>query len=131
MGRVILAVGALAAAVVAAGLVQRHDPASTLLFPPCPFHWLTGLHCPGCGSLRALHALLNGELTRALRFNALTLAAAPLLIGGVAREAVRIVSGHDPWPVRAPAWTIWSLAALIVAFGILRNLPALAWLAPG
>ena len=27
------------------------EPAASGLFPPCPFHAFTGLHCPGCGSL--------------------------------------------------------------------------------
>lgn len=41
------------------------DPAGSRLFPRCPFLSLTGLRCPGCGSQRALHSLLHGEIARA------------------------------------------------------------------
>ena len=42
------------------------DPEETRLIPACPFLSLTGLLCPGCGSARALHALLHGELAAAV-----------------------------------------------------------------
>jgi len=38
--------------------------------PPCLFTAIFGVQCPGCGSLRALHALAQGDLTAALAFNA-------------------------------------------------------------
>jgi hypothetical protein len=105
------------------------DPATSGLFPPCVFHALTGLHCPGCGSLRALHALLHGDVAQALAFNPLTTAALPLLLLGFVREARRIASGRDlAW--RVPAWMIYGLLALLVVFGIARNLPAGQRLAP-
>ena len=34
------------------------DPTTTRLFPKCAFYALTGFKCPGCGSQRAIHALL-------------------------------------------------------------------------
>lgn len=51
---------------------------------PCPFHWLTGLPCPGCGAARSLRALLAGDVARAFCVNpvgivlAVGLAAVPL-----------------------------------------------------
>lgn len=40
------------------------DPAR-LPFPKCPFKLLTGFSCPGCGSQRATHALLTGDIAGA------------------------------------------------------------------
>ncbi|PYV86056.1 MAG: hypothetical protein DMG90_22080 [Acidobacteria bacterium] len=40
-------------------ILRTSNPASSGIFPPCPFLWLTGFYCPGCGSLRALHQLLH------------------------------------------------------------------------
>lgn len=31
-------------------------------YPPCAFHMLTGLYCPGCGGTRAVRALMHGRL---------------------------------------------------------------------
>lgn len=112
-------------------VLYRYDPATVVLFPPCPFHTLTGWHCPGCGSLRAFHALLQGDWLGALAFNPLTTLAVPLLLVGMARELYRLSRGVDPVRARAPAWTIRALAVLLVVFGVLRNLPAFGWLAPG
>jgi hypothetical protein len=46
------------------------DPAQVPIYPVCLFHRVTGLDCPGCGSLRALHELLHGNLAAAVHFNA-------------------------------------------------------------
>lgn len=40
---------------------------------------LTGFDCPGCGSQRALHALLSGDLVGAWRSNAAFIIALPLI----------------------------------------------------
>lgn len=45
------------------------DPNTDGLFPKCAFYVLTGWKCPGCGSQRALHALLHGDVTAALSQN--------------------------------------------------------------
>jgi len=37
--------------------------------PPCLFTAAFGVRCPGCGSLRALHALAHGDLQAGLAFN--------------------------------------------------------------
>lgn len=37
--------------------------------PKCPFKFLTGLSCPGCGFQRALHALLHGQIHTAVSYN--------------------------------------------------------------
>ena len=36
-------------------------------YPTCPFLAITGWYCPGCGSLRAVHDLLHGDLAGAVR----------------------------------------------------------------
>lgn len=56
------------------------DPSTTRWYPPCVFHWLSGFECPGCGSLRAGHALLRGDVMGALGFNVLIVAVAPLVL---------------------------------------------------
>ena len=73
---------------LAAGIVLRvFDPATSGIFPPCPFHYLTGLYCPGCGSLRAIHHLLHGNLQAAWAMNPLAVLLLPFVGYGLAAEA--------------------------------------------
>lgn len=50
------------------------------IYPPCPFYYLTGLYCPGCGSLRGIHSLLHGNIVKALGYNPLMVLSIPLIV---------------------------------------------------
>ena len=66
--------------IIAAGVILfLFEPTSSKLYPSCPFRLLTGLFCPGCGTLRALHQLLHGHLMTAIDFNPLAIIALPFL----------------------------------------------------
>lgn len=126
-----LALG-LVAGLALAALYFRLDPAQ-YPFPRCPVHWLTGLHCPGCGTQRALHALLNGHFRQAAGFNLLAAAFAPVVVVGLAEE----VRGHLTGVVQRTSWLYrpwfgWGVVGLTVLFTVLRNLPGPlgTWLAP-
>lgn len=56
-----------------------YNPAQTSWFPRCPFYALTGYKCPGCGTLRGLHALLHFKIADALRYNFFMIVSIPLL----------------------------------------------------
>jgi hypothetical protein len=97
------------------------DPEHTPLYPGCAFHRLTGLDCPGCGSLRALHALLHGHPVLAVHDNLLLVISLPVFawLGfRCARNWIRGVPAHSPRPV----W-LWLYLGAWLVFGILRNLP--------
>jgi len=124
---------AISAAAMAALLLCIFDPASSGIFPPCPVHYLTGWYCPGCGSLRALHALLRGDLMRAWAMNPLTVMLLPFLSYGLISEALVRMRGRGlPQPAFS-AGQIRALFVVIVVFGVVRNLPVrpFALLAPG
>ena len=55
--------------VVTAIVYYKFNPADNGWFPRCPVKLLTGWSCPGCGTQRAMHALLNGNIYEALRYN--------------------------------------------------------------
>jgi hypothetical protein len=119
-----LAVALLLGAMV---FLYAHDPADGDGYPVCVFHELTGLHCPGCGTLRAIHQLLHGHLMAALRLNALSVCLLPVLLVVTARNEIAAWRGvtikwHRPrW---VPAGWRWAIVILIIAFGVLRNVPA-------
>jgi hypothetical protein len=57
-----------------------YNPVKVNLFPPCLFHELTGLQCPGCGSQRAIHSLLHLEIKQAFFYNPALCFAIPLVV---------------------------------------------------
>lgn len=122
------------ASVVAAGgaVLFFFDPAWHGFYPFCMFHRMTGLNCPGCGGLRALHQLTHGHLGEAFHLNALVVLGVPLAAFIGARWLWGMASGRSRPLLRTrPLW-LWLALAVLIAFGILRNLPlpALARLSP-
>jgi hypothetical protein len=118
--------GACAAAVLAAVFVLFwFNPSQYAFYPYCVFYKTTGLQCPGCGSLRALHQLLHGNLLEALRLNTLLVLALPGLSIWALRHFLR--QGNGP-SIKKGFW-LWAALAIVLLFGIARNLPPVAvWL---
>lgn len=128
-----LASSLLVGGAVTLGILLCIDPyAPDSVLPPCLFHVITGWFCPGCGSTRALHALLHGRLGTALEMNPLLVVSLPLLgLMSLNAEGWKVPVAWMPvWShVRQPR--TWLIA--ICAFWLLRNVPVgpFAWLAPG
>ncbi len=97
------------------------NPQQHVFYPFCMFHRLTGLLCPGCGSLRAMHELLHAHFLAAVRFNPLLVASVPVLLIWGAKKLLRRANTAPAAQV-SPAW-IWSALGILLAFGIVRNLP--------
>jgi Protein of unknown function (DUF2752) len=114
-----------ACALVAAGMVMLEvfDPATSGVFPPCPLLYLTGWYCPGCGSLRAMHQLLHGNLSAAWALNPLTVLLLPFLTYGIASYALFEIRGQHLPRLFLPAVWIRGFCAMIILFGIARNIP--------
>lgn len=111
----------LAALVVAAVVYFTFDPSHSAWFPKCPFLVLTGYRCPGCGSQRAVHALLTGNLATAWHYNALLVVALPfiaLLLAGLAmrRRYPRFDAALNS------LWVIWTVLVVIIAWWLARNI---------
>lgn len=121
-----------AAGVAAAGyalVAHVVDPYQAGNYPTCPWLLLTGTFCPGCGTLRATHALTEGNLLEALQRNPLTVAAVVLMAMGFARWTRRQWKGEQRMTA-APAWLLYGLFWLIMAFWVARNIPGWTWLSP-
>lgn len=95
------------------------DPRTARFAPVCPLHVTTGLHCPGCGTGRALHALVHGDLGAALRLNVLAVATIPVFLALATRAALRPAE-KLPAP---PRWLRIAVYVLLAAFFVARNLP--------
>lgn len=112
-----------AAGVIGLAAIYLIDPREPGNYPICPFFGLTGWHCPGCGTLRALHHLLHRDIAAAFGFNAYTMLALPAIVYSLSAAALRAYGLPAPPRLFIPAGWIWSLLAAILAFWILRNLP--------
>ena len=111
------------AALPCLALVYARNPEEPGLYPPCLFYSLTGLHCPGCGTLRGLHQLLHGNLLAAIGYNPYSMLALPLI--GYAFLSALLATTWDrrlPTVFVHPA-LIWGLLAAVLAFWALRNVP--------
>lgn len=78
-----------AAVLLAAAVVYALFDPSVNPFPRCIFLQATGYKCPGCGSQRALHALLHGDIAAAWGFNAMLVAAIPVVAAMYIAEIMR------------------------------------------
>lgn len=119
-----------AVAVVGGALVVRvADPSTTSWYPPCLVRHLTGFECPGCGSLRAAHSLVSGDMLAAFDYNLLLVALAPVMVWWFVRWLV----GARPLTLRSRHIPVLLLAFVTVLFTLARNSgsTAFAWLAAG
>jgi hypothetical protein len=109
--------------VAAAALLFAFDPAVTWWFPACPIHALTGWLCPFCGSLRAVHALLQGAPLVASSLNPLTTVGLVAALIALLHDTVcRAQPGRAPQLERLTGFCFSPRGlAIIVAFGLLRN----------
>jgi hypothetical protein len=123
-----LGVAAGAGAVfVFVGAVNPNEPGH---YPTCPFLWITGLYCPGCGTLRSIHALAHLDPVAALGLNPLAVAMVPFLLFWWGRWVLRAWQGRPRRTTLAhPAW-LWGFIAIIMVYWVVRNLPFGAFLAP-
>ena len=107
----------------AAGIVLFwFDPRQYHFYPICFFHQTTGLLCPGCGALRALHQLLHGHLATAFRFNPMLVVALPALFWLGARYCRRKAANQPAAVALRPLW-LWLTLTAVLVVSVLRNLP--------
>lgn len=120
-------------AILSTGLIvvySTFDPEFLSFFPSCPFHSITGLHCPGCGSQRAIYDLLQANFYQAFSHN-------PLIVLGILTGFYKAViwlkypdSKQAPNNLLYHKNTPWVILILVISFWILRNIPLFNFLQP-
>lgn len=100
-----------------AWLLRAHNPAQLAFMPPCPVRAITGWHCPGCGSGRAVHSLLNGRLADAVRYNPILIVLAIFFVFYIYdKRRAQPYLAHDPRVGKG-------LLIILVVYAVLRNMP--------
>lgn len=111
----------IVAAAIVAVVYYCFSPAEISFFPRCPFYWLTGYKCPGCGTQRAIHALMHGDFSGAIGYNALMVVSLPVVALYCYAEIARVRHRRLYETVCAPA-VILAVLAVVVAWWISRNI---------
>ena len=122
-----LVIGGLAVVTLALRLRDPHEHGSWGLCPSAAL----GVYCPGCGGLRAVNDLTNGDLAAAASSNLLFVVALPFAVVVLALWAFDSWRGTEstiPWPRLKPLVPV--LVVAVLAFTVARNLDVGAWLAP-
>ena len=115
-----IAVGISVPVLIAAGIFVFIKYGS----PPCLFHAMTGIYCPGCGAGRALRALLELRIGDALQYNLLFTLSIPLALLYLIKGYVSVIAGREVMKhVRITDRGAWICCGVIIAFLILRNIP--------
>ncbi len=100
------------------------NPSLHSFFVPCPFKYLTGYHCPGCGSQRAIHQLLHGDLLSAFRLNPLMILSLPLIFWGLGTMVWNFI--YDT-KLRVKLFYsnlfIYTYFGVVLIYWIVRNIP--------
>ena len=109
--------------VIAGILYYVFNPSSDSWFFKCPFHLITGWQCPGCGTQRAIHCLLHGNVMEALRFNAFIVVIIPFLMLMAISEWYNYHHWFD-WINRFinNRYTMIALGVLTIGWWVLRNI---------
>jgi hypothetical protein len=118
-------IGTLILIVILSGifLITRFNPEEVKIFPPCIFHSLTGLYCPGCGMTRAMHTLLNGNFIKAFWYNPLFFTFLPLFIYMGAVQLKALIRTGKTKVIKLPYQLIILIVTMVFLFWILRNIP--------
>lgn len=96
--------------------VYTINPAETGTFLKCPVHWSTGYKCPGCGSQRAVHSLMHGDIATAFHWNALLVLSIPYItLGFAAKKLERLKKLYYT------TTATWIILAVIILYTVIRN----------
>lgn len=91
---------------------------------PCLFNKITHLYCPGCGITRMLFSLIKLDFYQAFRYNPLIFI---LLIFSLLIIAYNLIFHKK---IKFSQNFNYILLAIIVLYGIIRNVPGFEYLIP-
>ena len=115
-------VGMTLLCIAGAALLWLQHPGNYLFAMPCPFAQLTGLLCPGCGSSRATHSLLQGDLLMALRYNPVMIVLLPFIAVLYVQRLLYFRYGKT-FEIPYSQQLYIAIAAFVILYFVARNIP--------
>ena len=108
------------------------NPEISSFYPTCPLNKYTGLYCPGCGTQRAAHEILHGNIAQAFSLNALFIFSLPFSIYYICIEFFNRIAKTKVRNFNLSTRNLLVLLVIALLFMILRNINSdpFTWLAP-
>ncbi len=90
---------------------------------PCPFNYLTGYLCPGCGITRMLFSLFKLNIHEAFTYNQLVFIYLPFIVAYfIYYDYLFVYDKKDKIICKIPKIVWYILIAITISFGIVRNI---------
>ena len=90
-------------------------------FPPCPWYKLTETYCPGCGTIRGIQSVINGNIFGLLINNPLAVLALPFLGLSFLSLISQSFAAYKPPHLFLSKKEIWFILLIILIYWGLRN----------
>ncbi|MEE0420403.1 MAG: DUF2752 domain-containing protein [Lachnospiraceae bacterium] len=92
------------------------------VLPPCLFHELTGLYCPGCGGTRAFRLLLEGKVWASLYYHPLVLFGGILYVWFMVSNTIEYASrGKFQVGMRYRSWYVKAGVIILAVNFCIKN----------
>lgn len=95
---------------------------SKLGIPECPFHYITGYYCPGCGGTRAFDAFIHLHWITSLKFHPLILITFYFYVIGLIGYIPFIIKNTTRYIYHINFTTLLYIDYFIVVWFIVRNI---------
>ena len=99
------------------------NPSDVDFFPKCPLYVTTSFYCPGCGSQRATHQLLQLNIVGILQQNALYLIGLLIIGYHLIITGINLFFKKNIYNYIYHPKTPMIILVFIIIFWILRNIP--------
>jgi len=99
------------------------NPSDVEFLPKCPFYFFTGFYCPGCGSQRATHQLLNFNILGVFQQNLMYVVGLFIVGYHLIIKGMNTFFNKNMYNFIYHPKTPFVLLFFIIGFWILRNIP--------
>lgn len=99
------------------------NPSNLNFFPKCPLYVTTGIYCPGCGSQRATHQLLQLNLYGVLQQNVLYFIGVLILGYHIVITSLNLFFKKNSYNYIYHPKTPIIILIVIIIYWVLRNIP--------
>lgn len=99
------------------------NPTNVNFLPKCPLYVTTGIYCPGCGSQRATHYLLNLNFIGVVKQNVLYILGLCVIVYHLLIIAINAVLKKRIYNYIYHPKTPLIILIIVLLFWVLRNLP--------